>query len=56
MAVCKEIQEYSKDLTFITLKNKNFTLKAADFKNYSFEEQTKFKTFLDALHGDLVHF
>lgn len=46
----------SKDLTFITPTNKNFTLVAADFKNYSFAEQTKFKTFLDALNADLVHF
>jgi glycosyltransferase involved in cell wall biosynthesis len=46
----------TKDLNFITLTNKNFTLKAADFKNYSFEEQTKFKTFLDDLNADLVHF
>lgn len=29
---------------------------AADFKNYSFEEQLGFKTFLDSLHADLVHF
>jgi glycosyltransferase involved in cell wall biosynthesis len=29
----------SKDLTFITPTNKNFTLVAADFKNYSFEDQ-----------------
>jgi glycosyltransferase involved in cell wall biosynthesis len=46
----------TKDLTFITPTNKNFTLKAADFKNYSFAEQTKFKTFLDELGADLVHF
>jgi glycosyltransferase involved in cell wall biosynthesis len=46
----------TKDLQFITLRSANFTLKAADFKNYSFEEQTKFKTLLDSLHGDLVHF
>src|SRR5688500_19655547 len=46
----------SKDLNFITPTNKNFTLVAADFKNYSFAEQTKFKTFLDSLNADLVHF
>jgi len=46
----------SKDLHFFTPTNKNFTVKAADFKNYSFAEQTAFKTFLDALAPDLVHF
>lgn len=46
----------TKDLTFITLTNKNFALKAADFKNYSFAEQTKYKVFLDNLGADLVHF
>lgn len=46
----------TKDLNFITPTNKNFTLKAADFKNYSFAEQIQFKTFLDELNADLVHF
>lgn len=46
----------SKDLRFFTPTNPNFTVKAADFKNYSFEEQTKFKKFLDELNADLVHF
>jgi glycosyltransferase involved in cell wall biosynthesis len=46
----------SKDLTFFTPTNKNFTVMAADFKNYSFAEQTKLKTFLDNLAPDLVHF
>jgi glycosyltransferase involved in cell wall biosynthesis len=46
----------SKDLNFFVPTNKNFTIKAADFKNYSFEEQTRFKKFLDELHPDLVHF
>ena len=46
----------SKDLVFVTLRNPNFTLLAADFDNYSFEEQTKFKRFLDNLAPDLVHF
>jgi len=46
----------TKDLNFFTPTNPNFTVMAADFKNYSFEEQTKFKTFLDTLNADLVHF
>lgn len=46
----------TKDLDFFTPTNPNFTVKAADFANYSFEEQTKFKTFLDELGADLVHF
>ncbi len=46
----------SKDLGFFTPSNPNFTVKAADFANYSFDEQTKFKTFLNELNADLVHF
>jgi glycosyltransferase involved in cell wall biosynthesis len=46
----------TKDLNYITLDNPNFSLKAADFDNYSFAEQTSFKTFLDTLNADLVHF
>lgn len=46
----------SKDLDFFVPSNPNFTVKAADFANYSFEEQTKFKQFLDELGADLVHF
>lgn len=46
----------SKDLGFFTPANPNFTVKVADFANYSFEEQTKFKTFLNSLNADLVHF
>lgn len=46
----------SKDLGFFTPTNPNFTVKPADFKNYSFAEQLGFKTFLDHLHPDLVHF
>jgi glycosyltransferase involved in cell wall biosynthesis len=46
----------SKDLDFFKPKNKNFKVIAADFANYSFEEQIQFKTFLDSLHADLVHF
>lgn len=46
----------TKDLNYITLTNPNFTFAAADFPNYSFAEQTAFKTFLDHLNADLVHF
>jgi glycosyltransferase involved in cell wall biosynthesis len=46
----------SKDLTFFKPSNSNFSVMAADFDNYSFAEQTKFKTFLDKLSPDLVHF
>lgn len=34
----------------------NFTVRIADFDNYSFAEQLGFKTFLDTLSPDLVHF
>ncbi|MGB4768392.1 MAG: glycosyltransferase family 1 protein [Candidatus Saccharimonas sp.] len=34
----------------------NFTVRVADFDNYSFAEQLGFKRFLDDLHPDLVHF
>jgi len=46
----------TKDLNFYKPTNPNFTVHAADFANYSFAEQTAFKTFLDDLHADLVHF
>jgi len=46
----------TKDLGFFTPTNPNFTVMAADFDNYSFAEQTKFKTYLDGLAPDLVHF
>ena len=46
----------TKDLHYITITNPNFTVKAADFANYSIEEQTSFKGFLDDLDADLVHF
>ena len=46
----------TKDIGFYTPKNPNFTVQAADFANYSFAEQTSFKTFLDKLGADLVHF
>lgn len=46
----------SKDLAFYTPSNPNFSIIAADFDNYSFAEQFGFKTFLDTLAPDLVHF
>lgn len=46
----------SKDLAYFTPTGKNFSIIAADFKNYSFAEQTAFKRFLDDLAPDLVHF
>lgn len=46
----------TKDLNYIQLKNPNFHMVAADFANYSWEEQTTFKTFLNNLNADLVHF
>ncbi len=46
----------TKDLYFFKPTNPNFAVMAADFKNYSFAEQTSFKKFLDELAPDLVHF
>lgn len=46
----------TKDLGYFTPTNPNFTVMAADFANYSFDEQTKFKAFLNELTPDLVHF
>ena len=46
----------SKDLTFWQPTNPRFTLKSADYANYSLAEQTSFKSFLDDLKADLVHF
>jgi glycosyltransferase involved in cell wall biosynthesis len=46
----------SKDLNYWTPTASNFTLQVADFKNYSFDEQTGFKRLLDKLNPDLVHF
>ena len=45
-----------KDETFWTPTNDNFQVRVADYDNYSLEEQTKFKRFLDDLQPDLVHF
>lgn len=46
----------SKDMDFWKPAHDNFTVKAADFDNYSFGEQVGFKKLLDSLQGDLVHF
>lgn len=46
----------SKDINFFKPSSSNFTVKAADFDNYSFSEQIGFKRFLDSLRPDLVHF
>lgn len=46
----------SKDEQFWTPTSDNFTVKTADFANYSLAEQFGFKKFLDQLKPDLVHF
>lgn len=46
----------TKDLGFWQPTNPNFTLMAADYKNYSFGEQWGMKRLLDRLKPDLVHF
>lgn len=46
----------SKDKDFWKPAHDNFTVKTADFDNYSFAEQVGFKKFLDSLQADLVHF
>ncbi len=46
----------TKDLNYWKPKNRNFTVKAADFANYSLGEQIGFKSLLDSLKADLVHF
>ena len=45
-----------KDLSFYTPKNPRFTIREADFPDYSFSEQIGFKKLLDTLKPDLVHF
>jgi len=45
-----------KDVDFWKPTPDNFTVKVADFDNYSFAEQIGFKRFLDKLSPDLVHF
>lgn len=46
----------AKDVDFWKPRNKNFTVKVAEFDNYSFAEQLGFKSFLNKLKPDLVHF
>lgn len=46
----------AKDERFWQPTNKNFSVKVADFDNYSFEEQTRYNKFLRKLKPDLVHF
>lgn len=46
----------SRDLTYWQPTNKNFVMQACDIPNYSFAEQGAFKTLLDSLKADLVHF
>ncbi len=55
------VNEYSilvrkKDIDFWKPRNKNFTVRVADFDNYSFAEQIGFTFFLNKLKPDLVHF
>ena len=46
----------TKDKLFWQPTSKNFTVKTADFANYSLAEQFGFKKYLDNLKPDLVHF
>ncbi|MFZ1301775.1 MAG: glycosyltransferase family 1 protein [Candidatus Microsaccharimonas sp.] len=46
----------SKDKDFWKPKNPNFTVRIADFDNYSFAEQIGFNKYLKKLNADLVHF
>lgn len=46
----------AKDKDYWKPTSKNFTVRVADFKNYSINEQIGFKIFLDNLSPDLVHF
>lgn len=46
----------AKDKGYWKPRNTNFIVTVADFSNYSLAEQTAFKTFLDELQPDLVHF
>jgi len=45
-----------KDETYWKPRNANFSVKVADFDNYSFNEQIGFHRFLKKLNADLVHF
>lgn len=46
----------TKDLDYWVPKNKNFTVRETNVKNYSFGEQLGFAVFLYKLKADLVHF
>lgn len=46
----------SKDKNYWAPTNKNFSIVAADFPNYSIAEQTSFNRFLNKLKPGLVHF
>jgi glycosyltransferase involved in cell wall biosynthesis len=46
----------TKDISYWTPTNQNFTVKGIDFDNYSLSEQTGFKRYLKKLAPDLVHF
>ena len=46
----------TKDKNYWQPTNSNFNILTIDFKNYSLAEQIGFKTFLDNLNPDLVHF
>lgn len=46
----------SKDKAFWRPDAKNFSVKFADFADYSLEEQFAFKSYLESLSPDLVHF
>lgn len=46
----------AKDKDFWKPRNANFSVKVADFDNYSFEEQLGYNRFLKKLNADLVHF
>lgn len=46
----------SKDATFYTPKNPNFSVVTCDVPLYSLAEQLEFRTFLEKLNVDLVHF
>jgi len=45
-----------KDLNYWKPSAKNFTIRVAEFANYSFNEQVGFLRYLNKLNADLVHF
>ena len=46
----------AKDQAYWTPTSPNFTVRVADFDNYSFAEQLGFRRYLKKLQPDLVHF